>query len=195
LLLRQFDERNGPTRQFANVLDDPRDPELTEHTFLGIVRSRAFGILAGYEDQNDHDTLRTDPVFKLIADRSHEDGYLDDQVDDSLFARSGLADRVISLSSKHSHRLSEGVSDSRSAPLGWGSSVRSSNPCRVRIRTGAASDDGVAGGRVKPRCETPAPGSFGHPNDCSAKYVHLGTFVGIVYWTGRESGQRCRTIT
>ena len=29
----------------------------------------AFGILAGYEDQNDHDVLRTDPVFKLIADR------------------------------------------------------------------------------------------------------------------------------
>src|SRR4051812_22015988 len=38
-----------------------------------MVRSRVFGILAGYEDQNDHDTLRADPVFKLIADRSPAD--------------------------------------------------------------------------------------------------------------------------
>ena len=38
-----------------------------------MVRSRIYGILAGYEDQNDHDTLRADPVFKLISDRSPED--------------------------------------------------------------------------------------------------------------------------
>jgi hypothetical protein len=38
-----------------------------------MVRARVYGILAGYEDQNDHDTLRADPVFKLIADRSPED--------------------------------------------------------------------------------------------------------------------------
>ena len=67
LPLRQFDERIGLTKQLAAVLDDPRDPELTEHTFLEMVRSRVFGILAGYENQNDHDTLRTDPVFKLVA--------------------------------------------------------------------------------------------------------------------------------
>ena len=29
-----------------------------------------YGILAGHEDQNDHDSLRADPVFKLLADRS-----------------------------------------------------------------------------------------------------------------------------
>ena len=34
-----------------------------------MVRSRVYGILAGYEDQNDHDTLRSDPVFKLLARR------------------------------------------------------------------------------------------------------------------------------
>src|SRR6476620_639758 len=79
LPLRQFDERIGLTKQFAAVLDDPRDPELTEHTFLEMVRSRVFGILAGYVDQNDHDTLRTDPVFKLIADRSPTDADLASQ--------------------------------------------------------------------------------------------------------------------
>jgi hypothetical protein len=44
-----------------------------------MVRMRVFGILAGYEDQNDHDTLRTDPVFKLIADRSPDDADLASQ--------------------------------------------------------------------------------------------------------------------
>ncbi len=34
-----------------------------------MVRQRVYGILVDYEDQNDHDTLRSDPVFKLIADR------------------------------------------------------------------------------------------------------------------------------
>src|SRR2546423_5766768 len=72
LPLRQFDERIGLTKQFAAVFDDPRDPDLTEHTFLEMVRSRVYGILAGYADQNDHDTLRTDPVFKLLAGRSPE---------------------------------------------------------------------------------------------------------------------------
>ena len=44
-----------------------------------MVRSRVYGILAGYEDQNDHDALRSDPAFKLIADRSPTDGDLASQ--------------------------------------------------------------------------------------------------------------------
>jgi hypothetical protein len=44
-----------------------------------MVRSRVYGILAGYEDQNDHDTLRTDPVIKRIADRSPDDDDLASQ--------------------------------------------------------------------------------------------------------------------
>lgn len=79
LLLRQFDERIGLTAQFAAALNDPRDPDLIDHSFLDMVRMRVFGILAGYEDQNDHDTLRTDPVFKLIANRSPNDAHLASQ--------------------------------------------------------------------------------------------------------------------
>jgi hypothetical protein len=67
LPVRQFDQRISLTQAFAAALDDPRDPDLTEHTFLEMVRSRIYGILAGYEDQNDHDTLRHDPVFRLVA--------------------------------------------------------------------------------------------------------------------------------
>ena len=79
LPLRQFDEQIGLTRQFAHALNDPRDPKLCEHTFLEMVRSRMFGVLAGYEDQNDHDALRHDPIFKLIADRSPQAGPLASQ--------------------------------------------------------------------------------------------------------------------
>jgi hypothetical protein len=70
LAFRQLDERIGLTRAFAAALDDPRTPGQTDHTFLEMTRARVYGILAGYEDQNDHDLLRTDPVFKLVADRS-----------------------------------------------------------------------------------------------------------------------------
>ena len=76
LPIRQFDQRLGLTRSFADALDDPRDPDLAEHAFLEMARSRVYGILAGYADPNDHDTLRADPVFKLLADRSPDDSDL-----------------------------------------------------------------------------------------------------------------------
>ena len=52
------------------AIRDERDPAFTEHSVLSMVRQRMYGILADYEDQNDHTQLRTDPVFKMIADRS-----------------------------------------------------------------------------------------------------------------------------
>ena len=55
LPMRLFDEKIGLTEQFAAALTDRRrDPE---HTFLEMVRVRIFGLLADYEDQNDHDAL------------------------------------------------------------------------------------------------------------------------------------------
>jgi hypothetical protein len=61
LPIRQFDQRIRFTEQFAAALHDPRNPVLVEQSLLSMVRQRIFGILADYEDQNDHDTLRTDP--------------------------------------------------------------------------------------------------------------------------------------
>ncbi len=69
LPIRQFDERIRLTVRFAAALVDRRDPTFVEHSLLSMVRQRIYGILADYEDQNDHDTLRRDPVFKIIADR------------------------------------------------------------------------------------------------------------------------------
>src|SRR5512135_3023785 len=73
LPVRQFDERIRLTEQFAAALDDRRDPALTQQSLLSMVRQRVYGILADYEDRNDHDTLRSDPVFKLLGDRLPED--------------------------------------------------------------------------------------------------------------------------
>ena len=69
LPIRQFDERIGLTAGFAAALRDARDPGRVEHTILEMVRSRVYGIVAGYEDQNDHDVLRRDPVFLMAAGR------------------------------------------------------------------------------------------------------------------------------
>src|SRR4051794_19956012 len=69
LPFRQLDQDLRLTEQFAAALDDRRDPALTRQSLLSMVRQRIYGILADYEDQNDHDTLRSDPVFKLVADR------------------------------------------------------------------------------------------------------------------------------
>jgi hypothetical protein len=70
LPIRQFDERIGLTEQFAGALQETRDPHFTQHSLREMARQRIYGILADYEDQNDHDTLRSDPIFKLLADRS-----------------------------------------------------------------------------------------------------------------------------
>jgi hypothetical protein len=73
LVIRQFDELIRLAEQVAAVLEDQRDPTFTQHALLTMVRQRIFGILADYEDQNDHDTLRSDPVFKLLAGRLPDD--------------------------------------------------------------------------------------------------------------------------
>lgn len=68
LPVRQFDEAIELTERFGAALQDTRCGEVL-HSNLSMVRQRIFGILADYEDQNDHDCLRSDPVFKLICDR------------------------------------------------------------------------------------------------------------------------------
>jgi hypothetical protein len=79
LPIRQLDEALGLTEQFAAALIDPRTGNALTHSYLEMTRARVYGILAGYEDQNDHDALRSDAVFKLIAGRSPEDADLASQ--------------------------------------------------------------------------------------------------------------------
>lgn len=68
LIVRQFDERVAYTARLAACLENRRlDPD---HSNLDMLRQRTYGVLADYEDCNDHDTLRHEPVFKLIAGRN-----------------------------------------------------------------------------------------------------------------------------
>jgi hypothetical protein len=77
LPIRQFDHGWGYTRRLAGCLTDRRhDPE---HTHERMVGQRLYGILADYADCNDHDALRHEPVFKLIAGRQPEDDPLASQ--------------------------------------------------------------------------------------------------------------------
>ncbi len=77
LPIRQLDQRLRYTERLIDGLtDERREPR---HTQLEMLRQRLYGILADYEDCNDHDTLRDDPIFKLIADRLPEDDPLASQ--------------------------------------------------------------------------------------------------------------------
>jgi len=69
LALREVERRLGLAERLAACLDDPRMPERVQHGVADILRFRLLMIAAGYEDGNDADALRHDPVFKLALDR------------------------------------------------------------------------------------------------------------------------------
>ena len=73
LPIRQLDETLQLTEQFVEALHDSRRQYSVQHTLGEMTRSRIYGILADYPDQNDHETLRSDPLFKMIAGRSPDD--------------------------------------------------------------------------------------------------------------------------
>ena len=66
---REIERRLGLADRLAGCLKDPRTPEKVVHRLAEIIRFRMLMIAAGYEDGNDADTLRADPMFKLALDR------------------------------------------------------------------------------------------------------------------------------
>jgi len=71
LPIRQLDQRLGWTA-VAGVLDDPRQAGKVGHGLLPVVRQRLFGLIAGYEDANDHTRMRHDPILQTVAGRDGE---------------------------------------------------------------------------------------------------------------------------
>ena len=67
LLLGQVDRGVGLVRRFADCFIDRRDPRYVEHQVETLVGQRIFGLALGYEDLNDHDELRKDPTFAVLA--------------------------------------------------------------------------------------------------------------------------------
>jgi hypothetical protein len=74
LLLREVDRRLGLAGRLAGVIPDWRDPESISHAIADMLRFRMFAIAAGYEDADDCDALRQDPIFKLATGRGPETG-------------------------------------------------------------------------------------------------------------------------
>jgi hypothetical protein len=69
LLLREVDRRLGVVEALADCLTDPRDPARIQHEQRTMLAQRIFGITLGYEDLNDHNELRRDPLFSVLADK------------------------------------------------------------------------------------------------------------------------------
>lgn len=78
LLLREVDSRLDLIRRVDQAIPDPRDPDYTAHSQAEILTSRIFAIAAGYEDANDHEALRHDPVFQIAAGRTPAQHQYDD---------------------------------------------------------------------------------------------------------------------
>ena len=69
LLLRHTDKAIGLFDRVASCFEDHRSPDQVVHTVRAMVGQRIAGIALGYEDINDHDELRHDPVLGLLAER------------------------------------------------------------------------------------------------------------------------------
>jgi hypothetical protein len=69
LLLKEIEQQTGIIDSIASVITDERDKRYIEHTLYQLLTQRVFQISCGYEDANDCNSLKDDPVFKLCADK------------------------------------------------------------------------------------------------------------------------------
>ena len=69
LLLREVDRRIGLIDAITNAIPDPRDPAKITHDLRTLLAQRIFAIAMGYEDGNDHQDLRHDPLLQLVTER------------------------------------------------------------------------------------------------------------------------------
>ena len=69
LLLRQMDKQLGLMESIDRILHDPRELDQVTHSQLSLLKQRVYGLCLGYEDLNDHKTLRTDPAIQTAVNR------------------------------------------------------------------------------------------------------------------------------
>jgi len=74
LLLGEVDRRRGILGQFAACFTDHRNPALVEHSVEDLVRQRVLALALAYEDLNDHDELRTDPLLATVVGKTDPTG-------------------------------------------------------------------------------------------------------------------------
>lgn len=68
VLLREVDRATGILGRFADCFTDHRDPARVTHAVATLVRQRVYALALGYEDLNDHDHLRHDPLLAVLAE-------------------------------------------------------------------------------------------------------------------------------
>jgi len=69
LLLRETDKRLNLLPRLAECFLDGRNQDLVQHSILEMLSQRIYGLALGYEDLNDHEQLRSDPLFGILAGR------------------------------------------------------------------------------------------------------------------------------
>lgn len=104
IALREFDHRIGFTESIVERIEDHRNPCFVVHSLLQLIVQRLYGIVAGYEDQNDAGKLRQDPLFQIIAGKQ--------DVGDPLASQSGLSRLENSISASEVGALNELLTDS-----------------------------------------------------------------------------------
>ncbi|MEK7352950.1 MAG: IS1380 family transposase, partial [Chloroflexota bacterium] len=72
LLLRQVDKRLGLTRRLSEILKDSRSKGHCDHDQLRLLRQRIYALALGYEDVNDHSTLRKDTALQTAVEASED---------------------------------------------------------------------------------------------------------------------------
>ena len=74
LLLREVENRFGIVKRLAGCFRDYRDPERIEHSVEELIKQRVYAIALGYEDLNDHDSLRHDVMMGVLCEKSDPSG-------------------------------------------------------------------------------------------------------------------------
>src|SRR5438874_6247355 len=70
LLLRETDQKLNLLPRFGQCFLDGRNPELIEHSVEQLLAQRVYGLALGYEDLNDHEQLRQDPLLRVLAGKA-----------------------------------------------------------------------------------------------------------------------------
>ena len=79
LLIRQADDRLGLVKGFANCITDQRDLRYVDHDMETLLRQRVYQVVAGYEDCNDANILKSDPALKAACEKLLSDDDLASQ--------------------------------------------------------------------------------------------------------------------
>lgn len=88
LFFREVESRIGLISKMTNCLQDRRHPSYVKHQFLDLLKQRIFQIVCGYEDGNDSNELRDDPIMKIACERLPDDEALASQPTISRFENS-----------------------------------------------------------------------------------------------------------